>query len=125
MRWYLANKSNRLSWSFAVIESCWIRIWQTSYGVTTKSLNEQVRRNRNRFPIDFLFQLTSREKAEVVANCDYLKHLKFSSVRPLAFSEHGAVMVASVLNSKRAIEVSIYVVRAFVALRKMLGAHRE
>ena len=95
------------------------------YGVTTKRLNEQVRRNRNRFPIDFLFQLTSREKAEVVANCDHLKQLKFSPVRPFAFTEHGAVMVASILNSKRAIEVSIYVVRAFVALREMLGAHRE
>ena len=88
-------------------------------------MNEQVRRNRNRFPIDFLFQLTSREKAEVVANCDHLKQLKFSPVRPFAFTEHGAVMVASVLNSERAIEVSIYVVRAFVALRAMLGAHRE
>ncbi len=95
------------------------------YGVTTKRLNEQVRRNRNRFPADFMFQLTSMEKAEVVANCDHLKKLKFSPVRPLVFTEHGAIMVASVLNSKRAIEVSIYVVRAFVKLREMLGAHRE
>ena len=89
------------------------------YGVTTKRLNEQVKRNRNRFPADFMFQLTSTEKAEVVANCDHLKKLKFSPVRPFVFTEHGAVMVASVLNSKRAIEVSIYVVRAFVALREM------
>ena len=95
------------------------------YGVTTKRLNEQVKRNRNRFPEDFIFQLTSKEKAEVVAICDYLKTLKFSPVRPVAFTEYGAVMVASVLNSKRAIDVSIYVVRAFVKLREMLGAHRE
>ena len=95
------------------------------YGVTTKRLNEQVKRNRNRFPEDFIFQLTSKEKAEVVAICDHLKTLKFSPVRPVAFTEYGAVMVASVLNSKRAIDVSIYVVRAFVKLREMLGAHRE
>ena len=95
------------------------------YGVTTKRLNEQVKRNRNRFPKDFMFQLTAQEKAEVVANCDHLGKLKFSPVRPVVFTEHGAVMVASVLNSKRAIEVSIYVVRAFVKLREMLGAHRE
>ena len=64
-------------------------------------------------------------KAEVVANCDHLTTLKFSSAKPFAFTEHGAVMVASVLNSKRAIEVSIYVVRAFVKVREVLGAHRE
>ena len=57
--------------------------------------------------------------------CDYLRQLKFSPSLPFAFTEHGAVMVASVLNSKRAIEISIYVVRAFVKLREMLGAHRE
>ena len=95
------------------------------YGVTTKRLNEQVKRNRNRFPADFMFQLTSKEKAEVVANCDHLTKLKFSPAKPYAFTEHGAVMVASVLNSKRAIEVSIYIVRAFVKVREVLGAHRE
>jgi hypothetical protein len=61
----------------------------------------------------------------VVANCDHLTKLKFSPAKPFAFTEHGAVMVASVLNSKRAIEVSIYVVRAFVKVREVLGAHRE
>jgi phage regulator Rha-like protein len=95
------------------------------YGVTTKRLNEQVKRNRNRFPLDFMFQLTSKEKAGVVANCDHLTKLKFSPAKPFAFTEHGAMMVASVLNSKRAIEVSIYVVRAFVKVREVLGAHRE
>lgn len=93
------------------------------YGVTTKRLNEQVKRNKHRFPGDFVFQLTSREKDEVVANCDHLKKLKYSPATPYAFTEHGAVMVASVLNSRRAVEVSIYVVRAFVKLREMLGTH--
>jgi len=94
------------------------------YGVTTKRLNEQVKRNRHRFPEDFMFQLTSQEKGEVVAKCDHLKKLKFSPAKPFAFTEHGAVMVASVLNSERAVEVSIYVVRAFVKLREMLGTQK-
>jgi hypothetical protein len=71
------------------------------YGVTTKRLNEQVRRNAERFPEDFLFQLTPEEKAEVVAKCDHLAKLKFSPVLPFAFTEHGAIMAASVLNSDR------------------------
>ena len=95
------------------------------YGVTTKRLNEQVKRNRKRFPADFMFQLTSREKAEVVANCDHLTRLKFSPAKPFAFTEHGAVMVASVINSERAVEVSVYVVRAFVKLRELLGTHKK
>ena len=81
------------------------------YGVTTKRLNEQVKRNRKRFPADFMFQLTAQEKTEVVANCDPLTRLKFSPAKPFAFTEHGAVMIASVLNSERAVEVSVYVVR--------------
>ena len=95
------------------------------YGVTTKRLNEQVKRNKGRFPRDFMFQLTAREKAEVVANCDHLQKLKFSPVLPYAFTEHGAVMLASVLNSPVAVEASIQVVRAFVKLREILGTHRK
>lgn len=95
------------------------------YGVTTKRLNEQVKRNKERFPADFMFKLTAQEKAEVVANCDHLKKLKFSPALPHAFTEHGAIMAASVLNSRRAIEVSVYVVRAFVKLREMLRTHKE
>jgi ORF6N domain-containing protein len=95
------------------------------YGATTKRLNEQVKRNRTRFPAYFMLQLTPKEKAEVVANCDHLAKLKFSPAKPYVFTEHGALMVASVLNSTRAIEVSIYVVRAFVKLREILGAHEE
>jgi len=95
------------------------------YGVTTKRLNQQVNRNRSRFPEDFMFQLTSEEKTEVVANCDHLSKLKFSPVLPYAFTEHGAIMAASVLNTPRAIETSVLVVRAFVKLREMVATHRE
>ena len=86
------------------------------YGVTTTRLNEQVKRNRHRFPDDFMFRLNSVEKAEVVAKCDNLSRLKFSPVLPYVFTEHGAIMAASVLNSKRAVETSVYVVRAFVRM---------
>jgi hypothetical protein len=95
------------------------------YGVTTKRLNEQVKRNLERFPADFMFQLTATEKAEVVANCDHLARLKFSSVLPTAFTEHGAIMAAAVLNSPRAVEVSVFVVRAFVKLRELSVINKE
>ena len=95
------------------------------YGTTTKRLNEQVKRNRGRFPEDFMFQLTKKEKAEVVAICDHLAKLKFSPVLPNAFTEHGAIMAANVLNTGRAIQISVFVVRAFVRLREILGAHKE
>ena len=87
------------------------------YGVTTKRLNEQVKRNRDRFPSDFAFLLTDDEKAEVVANCDHLTRLKFSPVSPRAFTEHGTIMAAKVLNSPRAVQMSLFVVRAFVQMR--------
>jgi len=95
------------------------------YGVATKRLNEQVKRNKERFPFDFMFQLTLEEKSEVVANCDHLKNLKYSPNLPYAFTEHGALMLASVLNSSRAVEASIYVVRAFIRLREILLTHKE
>jgi ORF6N domain len=95
------------------------------YGVTTKRLNEQVRRNRDRFPPDFMFQLTAEEKAEVVANCDHLARLKFSPALPLAFTEHGAIMAANVLSSSKAVAASVMVVRAFVRLRQMLASHAD
>jgi hypothetical protein len=82
-----------------------------SYGISTKRLNEQVKRNKKRFPEDFMFQLTSEEKDEVVAKCDHLRGLKYSPVLPYAFTEFGAVMLASVLNSERAVEVNIQIVR--------------
>ena len=95
------------------------------FAVTTKRLNEQVRRNRSRFPSDFMFKLTRREKAEVVANCDHLGRLKFSPTLPYAFTEHGAIMAANVLNSPHAINMSVFVVRAFVRLRHTIITHKE
>ena len=95
------------------------------YGVPTKRLNEQVKRNAGRFPADFVFQLDRAERDEVVANCDHLRRLRFSPTMPFAFTEHGALMAASVLNTTRAVEVSLYVVRAFVELREALATHKE
>jgi len=95
------------------------------YGVATKALNQAVKRNSERFPGDFMFQLNHPEKDEVVTNCDHLAKLKFSRTLPYAFTEHGALMVATVLNTQRAVEISLYVVRAFVKLREMLASNKE
>jgi hypothetical protein len=93
------------------------------YGVTTKRLNQQLRRNIDRFPEDFMFQLTKDEKEKVVANCDHLNYLKFSPFLPNAFTEHGAIMLATILNSKEAVQASIFVVRAFIFYRETNPAH--
>jgi len=94
------------------------------YGVTTRRLNEQVRRNRKRFPDDFLFELTTEEFANLksrFATSSWGGRRK----RPLAFTEHGAIQAATILNSPRAVEMSVYVVRAFVKLREVLSTNRE
>ncbi len=95
------------------------------YGVSTKRLNEQVKRNHKRFPEDFMFQLTAEEKTEVVAICDHLQQIKFSSYLPNAFTEHGTVMLASVLNSDQAIRMSIELVRAFNRMRNYFVKQKE
>jgi ORF6N domain len=95
------------------------------YGVATKALNQQVMRNIRRFPADFMFRLTRDEKDLVITDNSRLSRLKFSPHLPYAFMEHGALMLASVLNSSTAIGTSIEVVRAFVRLRELLSAHRE
>lgn len=95
------------------------------YGTSTKVLNQAVKRNKARFPEDFMFQLTDKEKKEVVTICDHLSKLKFSATLPHVFTEHGAIMAASVLSSEKAIQVSVYVVRVFVKLRQMLIADKE
>lgn len=96
------------------------------YGVTTKRLNEQVKRNNERFPADFMFQLTSEETKGLRSQIATSKEGRGGRrYRPYAFTEHGAIMAASVLNSHRAIELSVYVVRAFVKLREMLRTHKE
>jgi len=90
------------------------------YGVTTKRLNEQVKRNKKRFPRHFMFQLTSEEKEYLVANCDHLRKLKYSPYLPYAFTEHGTIMLANVLNSEQAIVTGIKVVEVFITMREML-----
>jgi phage regulator Rha-like protein len=90
------------------------------YGVTTKRLNEQVKRNISRFPSNFMFELTKEEKNQVVANCDHLEKLKFSPVLPKVFTEHGIMMVANVLTSERAIQVSIQIIEVFIKMREIL-----
>jgi len=95
------------------------------YGVSTSRLNEQIRRNRDRFPADFIFQLNLAEMDQLIAKCDRFRRLKHSSVRPFALTEHGAIMAASVLNSARAVEVSVFIVRAFVQMRRVLTERRE
>jgi hypothetical protein len=95
------------------------------YGVTTKRLNEQVKRNIMRFPDDFMFQLTEFEKLDVVAKCDHLYKLKFSPFLPYVFTEYGAVMLASILNSERAIQVNIQIVRIYNKMRELLISNKE
>ena len=96
------------------------------YGIKTRRLNEQVRRNIDRFPADFMFQLTPQEFVNLksqfaTSNSGWGGKRKL----PFAFTEHGALMAASVLNSPRAVEMSIFVIRAFVKLRNMLATHRQ
>jgi len=95
------------------------------FGVPTKALNQAIKRNLARFPADFMFHLSAEEKLEVVTNCDHLQKLKYSKVLPFAFTEHGAMMAAMVLNSPRAMDVSVYVVRAFVRLREAAMQHKD
>lgn len=87
------------------------------YGVTAKQLNQQVRRNIHRFPSDFAFRLTQCARRELVTTCDRFERLKHASTAPMAFTERGAIMAASVLRFARAVSVSVFVVRAFVRLR--------
>jgi hypothetical protein len=94
------------------------------YGVETRRLNEQISRNRGRFPEDFMFQLTAEEFANLksqFATSSWGGRRKL----PYAFTEHGAIMAASVLNSPRAIEISVHVVRAFIHLRELVSSNNE
>ncbi len=107
------------------------------YGVTTKRLNEQIKRNIDRFPEDFMFQLTENEASamrsqiETASNRHPVRSQNATASKrnvrylPFAFTEHGVIMAASVLNSRRAIDVSVYVVRAFIRLRQMLAMNKE
>jgi hypothetical protein len=97
------------------------------YDVTTKRFNEQVKRNLTRFPADFMFQLSADEANALRSQFATLKpgrgrHRKYL---PYAFTEHGAIMAATILNSSRAVEMSVHVVRAFVQLRDLLASNRQ
>ena len=95
------------------------------YGVSTKVLNQAVSRNRKRFPSDFMFRVNKKEKEELVTNCDRLRSLKHSTVMPRVFTEQGVAMLSTVLNSNRAIEVNIAIMRAFVQLRKISSSQKQ
>ena len=96
------------------------------YGVTVRRLNEQIKRNRERFPTDFMFQLTAKEdqilRSQIVTSSKKHGGRRYP---PYAFTEHGAIMAATVLNSPQAVEMSVFVVRAFVRMREMLAKNRQ
>lgn len=93
------------------------------YGTGTKVLNQAVRRNAERFPEDFIFQLSDDETNKLVTNCDRFNILKHSSSNPFAFTEQGVAMLSSVLRSKTAVDINISIMRAFVAARKLAGQY--
>lgn len=96
------------------------------YGVPAKQLNQQTKRNRERFPSDFMFQLTPKERDSLRSQIVTSKKGRGGRrYPPYAFTEHGAIMAATVLNSKQAIEMSVFVVRAFVRMREMLAKNRQ
>jgi len=95
------------------------------YDVETRALKQAVKRNLNRFPDDFMFQLKKKEWQKLITICDKLGPIKFSPALPFAFTEQGVAMLSSVLNSKRAIEVNIAIMRAFVQLRKFLYSNEK
>ncbi len=97
----------------------------TLYHVQTKRLNEQVKRNIERFPKEFRFQLTDKETSQLVANCDRLKTLKYSSSNSYCFTESGIAMLSSVFKSNMAVKVSIRIMTTFVEMRRFLVNNRE
>lgn len=95
------------------------------YEIPTKRLNESVKRNKKRFPKDFMFQLTENEKEELVAICDRFKILKHSSSLPFVFTEQGVAMLSGVLNSNKAIKVNIEIMRVFISMRKFIKKNSD
>jgi hypothetical protein len=95
------------------------------YEIPTKRLNESVKRNKERFPKDFMFQLTENEKEELVAICDRFKILKHSSSLPFVFTEQGVAMLSGVLNSNKAIKVNIEIMRVFISMRKFIKKNSD
>jgi phage regulator Rha-like protein len=96
------------------------------YGVTVKRLNEQVKRNADRFPADFMFQVKERDlRSQIGTSHEGLNKRGGRRYQPYAFSEHGAIMAATVLNSARAVEMTVFVVRAFVGMREALATNNK
>ena len=95
------------------------------YGVTTGNLNKAVKRNINRFPGDFMFQLTAEEYKSLRFHFGILEKGRHSKYLPYVFTEQGVAMLSSVLKSKRAVQVNIEIMRAFVRLRRMLSVHKD
>lgn len=95
------------------------------YGVSTRHLNQAVRRNSERFPDSFAFRMSLQEKKQVVTDCDHLRKIKYSNTLPTAFTEYGALMAASVLNSPEAVRVSIAVVEGFIRMRRLAAEHGD
>ena len=95
------------------------------FGVSTKHLNRQVKRNIQRFPEEFMFRLTKKERDELVPNWHQFKKMKHSSFLPYAFTEHGVAMLATVLNSERAVKMSIIIIKTFVKLREAIITHKD
>ena len=97
----------------------------TLYGVETKYLNQAVKRNADRFPLSFRFQISEAEFEELVTNCDRFKTLKHSSSRPYAFTEQGVAMISAVLHSPSAIQISVKIIDAFVRLRHFVTKNAD
>ena len=95
------------------------------YKVETRVLKQQVKRNIDRFPEDFMFQLYETEWKELITNCDNLGSVKFSPATPFAFTEQGVAMLSGVLRSEKAIKVNIAIMRAFVRMRELIGQNKE
>jgi len=95
------------------------------YETETKRLKEQVKRNKDRFPDDFMFELSLEEKEQLVANCDRLNNLKHSNINPMAFTEQGVAMLSSVLRSPKAVKINIEIMRAFVYYRQILLQNQD
>jgi hypothetical protein len=111
---YIRNKKVMLDFHLAVM-----------YEVETRVLKQQIKRNRERFPEDFMFQLTENEWKELITNCDKLGAYKFSPAIPLAFTEQGVAMLSGILRSPLAIKVNIAIMRAFVKMREILDNNKE
>lgn len=101
-----------------------MKIWQNIYGVETRILNQAIQRNKDRFPNDFMFQLSEKEFTNLISQI-VISRWGGRRKMPFVFTEHGTVMLASVLRNKRAIQMNIEVIKAFVRLRRAIASHKD